>query len=298
MTATRERAMRKPRAFVGLGIFVLLVFAMVACDDAERHASVEPRVDSTSRFEGERRDVATTLEAFERAVLAEDRKRICERLLRVRQSRDPDNDNGGRRFCLADPANDPARELRRAASGKPYAVIVRRVEVRPPRGSAGQVRRALVHARIGSGQSTFLLGNRAGRWELLARSFGKAERGAGPYGLALGCAGRGEIHVSTMAGSTAKAPREAVIEGPFGDRIRRALSRGASLSLTGVTYAPDYQHIYLLRDPSGHGRWALPVTVYRFGSFDASTVVICSRQDAQRLSRQRVPALIRSTADR
>jgi hypothetical protein len=297
MTATHERAnVRKPRVLAGLGMLVLLAFAVVACNDAERERSVKPRFNSTSQFEGERRDVAMTLEAFERAVLAEDREGICDRLLRVRQSRDPDNDNGGRRFCLADPANDPERELRRAGGDEPYDVIVRRVEVRPRRGSAGQIRRALVQARIGSGQNAFLLGKHAGRWEVLARSFGEVEQSAGTYDLALGCTGRGEIHVSTFAlGADAEAPREAVIEGPFGDRIRHALSREASLSLTGVTYAPDYEHIYLLRDARGRPRWALPVTVYRFGSFDASTMAICSRRDAQRISRQRVPALLRST---
>jgi hypothetical protein len=118
MTTTHDRASaRRPGAHVGLGSFVLLALVLVACGDAERKHGADPRVSPTPTFGGERGEVANTLEAFERAVLAENRERICERLLRVRQSRDPDNDNGGRRFCIADPANDPERELRRAGDG-------------------------------------------------------------------------------------------------------------------------------------------------------------------------------------
>jgi hypothetical protein len=171
-------------------------------------------------------------------------------------------------------------------------VIVRHVEMRPPRGSAGQVRRAIAHARIGSRQNTLLLGKRDGRWEVLARSFDDARQAKGSYGLAMGCRTRSEIHVSTLA-PDAETPRESVLEGPFGDRIRRAFTRGASLRLAGLTYAPDYQHIYLLRNARNRPRLALPVTVYKFGSFNASTALICGEKEAERIAHQPVPALLR-----
>jgi hypothetical protein len=284
MTASRESDMRWPsRAPAGLAAVVLSALAFAACNGGAPDEAGDARVDSAVRFDGERREVAATLEAFEHAVLADDVQRICGRLLRVRESRDPDNDNGGQRFCVADPANDPARELRRAGGKEHYDLIVRRVDLRPLGRLTEPVRRAAARVVVGARSETFLLSDRAKRWEIDARRFGEPSRGLGRHGFAIGCRAHATVSVFTSLPRNARDPREAVTEGPFGDGIRRVLSRGASLSLAGVAYAPDYRHTYVLRDPDNRTRRAFPVTVFRAGSFDASEAVICNRRDAERI---------------
>jgi hypothetical protein len=156
---TQSDARLRSRILAAMAVGLVCALTLAACDDAEPETPGEPRVDSTVRFEGEQREVAATLEAFERAVLADDVGRICRQLLLVRESRDPDNDNGGRRFCAADPANGPARELRRAGGEERYDVLVRRIELKPrPRRSTPRPRRAVALVDVGARSETFLLG--------------------------------------------------------------------------------------------------------------------------------------------
>jgi hypothetical protein len=271
-------------ALAGVAIFVLS--ALAGCNDSEpgpTSETADSRVDSAARFGGERRVIATTLEAFEQAVLANDVERICRRYLHVRESRDPDNDNGGRRFCAADPANDPARQIRRAGGDERYDLVVRRIELGPRRrvGAHGPTRRAAARVEIGPHRETFMLGKRRLGWDVTARSFAEPALEPGRYDSAPGC--DSGVSISVFAGQPeARLPRKAVTRGPFGDGVRRALSHGGSLSLAGVEYSPDYRHTYLLRNASGRVERGFPVTVYRYDSFDASEALICSERDAAR----------------
>lgn len=255
---------------------------LAACDGGEPDVRGEPRIDSADRFKGERGQVARTLEAFERAVLAGDVERICRQLLSVRESRDPDNDNGGHRFCISDRANDPDRELQRAGQEARYDLVVRRVDLEPRRRSRAS-RRATARVKVGSRIETFLLAEDGGRWEIRARRL-SAFRRRGHQDFLPRCRDHALISVFASPAKNARTPREALTRGPFGDAIVRAVSRGASLSLASVSYAPDYVHTYLLRDPRGNLRRAYPVTVYRSGSFDASDAVICEGREAQRIA--------------
>lgn len=277
---------RRPQAIVvAIGALVCAA-SVVACGGGEPDPEGLPRVDSTDRFAGERRQVAATIEAFERAVLTGDIETICARLLRVRESRDPDNDNGGRRFCMADPANDPVREVKRAGGEERYDLVVRSVELERRRGAGGRaVRHAIACVTVGGRPQTVELDQRGGRWEVIARSFDRSRPALAPREFALGCRSHALISVFTSAPRKSWTPREAVIKGPFANWIRRATSRGASLSLAGVTYRPDYRHAYLLRGPGGRPLRVFPVTVFELRSLDASTAELCRRRDAQRLAR-------------
>jgi hypothetical protein len=280
--APRSNFKRSVRAVVATTLAALAATAIAAC--AESKPEEPARVDSTDRFAGERRKVAATLEVFERAVLASDIDRICKRLLRVRESRDPDNDNGGLRFCVTDPANDPGRQIRSAGGEARYDVVVRRIDLLRGHGRLSKRGgRALARVEVGRRLETFLLGKSVGRWEVIARSF--RPRGFDTEGPRLGCGANAMISVFARAPKRSWTPREAVSKGPFSNGIRRTTSRGGSLTLSGVTYAPDYRHAYLLRDIQGRPRRAFPVTVFGLGSLDASEALICSRRDAERIAR-------------
>jgi hypothetical protein len=252
--------------------------ALTGCmgrDESEPSEPPEPsRVDSATDFTGEERQVAQVVEDFEAAVLADDVETICRDLLAVEENHGYDEDNGGFRYCVKDPANQPSAIAEASGGAGVYDLVVDRVK-----------RDEAVHGRdryratTGSGADAeeFYVQSLDGVWRITARDMsvdGDSTRLAGEYDCDDG--GHTELGVS-YAGPLPRTndPREAILEGPFGDKARNALEDGGSLTLDSVFYRPDYHFMYVLADEKGKILVRFPVGVFGPRELDALEMTFC-----------------------
>lgn len=247
---------------------------MGANDREPAGSSEADRVDSAANFTDEERHVAEVVEDFEAAVLADDVKTICSDLLAVEENRGYDEDNGGVRYCIKDPSNQPAAILEASGGAGAYDLVVNRVK-----------RDEAVHGRDryrattgnGADAEEFYIQRLEGAWQITARDKsvdGDSTRLAGEYDCDGG--GHAELGVS-YTGPLPKTndPRKAILQGPFGDRARTALEKGGSLTLDSVFYRPDYHFMYVLADKRGKVIARFPVGVFGPRNLDALSMTFC-----------------------
>lgn len=258
------------RARIALVAAAAVSVALPAClgSGDDDPIEVPNRVDSTMSFQGERAAVASHLERWEQAVLADDISLICDQLVGVLENHGNDNDNGGRRFCERDSANDPNGLIAAAGGEDVYDLIVRDIQL--DNQQAGRLRAV---ARITTGQTREIVSLRSSEraWRIVARAF--PDRSGKPSGG--DCQLDVIVGVNLSAPANAKTPRQAALRGPFAGEARRLLMRGGSFELAGITYAADYSHLYELRDAQGRLISQFPVGVWGPRSYDASSKYFC-----------------------
>lgn len=224
---------------------------------AER--STRERVDSTERFEGKKRQVAAALERFEAAVLDDDVQAICGESLRVRGDHANDDDNGGARFCTTDPVNTPSALIERAGGEGEYDLVVREIDLVRWK---DRIAKAVAELRIGESRETAVLRPGPDGWRIVAR-WTTHSLAADPYS----CNREVKVHEPLPS---RPATLRAALGGPLAGTVRPN-----SLVLAGVTYRPDYTHIYAVIDEEATVQRMLPVGVWAPGSFDASSTHLC-----------------------
>jgi hypothetical protein len=256
-------------AIVAASVAALGVTGCLGSDDPDADRAAPVRVDSASRFGGTERAVARTVESYEAAVLAGDVERLCRVVLAVRENHGNDNDNGGRAYCERARPTSPRRVLARAGGEGAFDIVVRHVDVERGRRHV----RARAVSSVAGGPEVFELERARGRWRITAHSFGRLPSDRAGLPLCEHIAG---ADLSLGAALDAETPREALVQGPFGDRIRRTLRNRGALTLAAVSYRPDYLETWALRGAHGRVLRQYPVTVWGPRSFDTSTVVFCN----------------------
>jgi len=256
--------------------FLLACAVLAGCmgEDEVSTAGKGSRIDSAEGFSGEKREVAEVVERFEAAVLADDVETICRDLLAVEENRGYDEDNGGRDFCVVDPANQPDSMLSQAGGSDAYDLIVEKVR----RDSAVHGRdRFRATVRGGDHVEELSIQLLDGEWQITSRDLtvdGDSTRLAGEYDCDKG--GHAEIGVNYGGPRPRTAdPRKAILLGPFGDKARNVLERGGSLELDSTFYRPDYHLMYALADKNGRIIVRFPVTVWGPRNFDTYSMTFC-----------------------
>jgi hypothetical protein len=276
-------SMATTREWVAPAAAIMIAANLVGClggggEEGEPARAERPavaRVDSSESFTGHRRAVAALLERFEASVRAGDVERICRAWLAVRENREYDDDNGGRRFCEASPLNSPDRELARGGGSYVYDVVVRRIRLHRSRGGEES---AIALTSIGTHRDSFLLVHRRGRWQIQARRLDGWPRPSKRHVLGSDCDERTSVILGIRVSGGkrgATTPRQALLASVFAERIERVVAHGGSLDAETIAYAPDYVETWLLRRPDGLALRGYPVRVWGPRSFDAAQVTFC-----------------------
>jgi hypothetical protein len=265
-------------------------------DETGRPAeAISEGVDSTQRFQGQRRAIAGVIEDYEAAVRAGDAAALCRRVVRLDRKRVSHAEIAR---CIGDPNNDAIADAAEARAA--LDLVVRRIVLVPrrPRDVAGvpaSVPRyeiewdleatpravALVESADPDADAAtgFGLSRYGDRWRIISRwrahrteppegrrarvEFFRRQGVLGLYGVGRTgpprCRGvEGGISHGILAPPRASSVREAVMRSDIGPRLRRALQDGATLSVSTADYS-DLTRTFTLRAPSGRPVVSFPV---------------------------------------
>lgn len=255
--------------FVTCSALAVAVFGIAGCfgDEPDKILPVQApeRVDSAANFTGERHEVAEVIERFERAVVTDDVQTICGDILAVQENHGYDDDNGGRAFCLEDPASQPESILAESGGADAFDLQVAKI-VRE--GTNPARKRYKAQVLVAGRQQEYVVEKFEGEWAITERDF---------IGDALTGERRDkECELSSLSVRSSLVPKtndpsKAVLQGPFGDRVRKALDHRGTFELDHISYRPDYVVSFALRKKDGTFITEFPV---RCGGHESST---CTR---------------------